>query len=400
MIKMSNRVAIKPEWLRDTARGIRNVNNRNTEQIKTAINNINRQNEEIASEKSVRETRLCDQMFTQIGMAGIDDLIASFNNSYNRQNERTPILERACGYTLPSSMTDVFLRNLHQPGVTKNNIRFFVEGTEWGQTEHPFRSSYNKMVSAIRTVPKEVNRQLGILQGFTHRGATPRHHATSRGIADDVFVSRLNRAGDAATEVFIGVNARSREADGIVSGSRDGLDNIQRNIEIIGAHGAEIADQTESFAAEKEALDQQAAGVLSGQSRMIPHHSQLIRSQVELTLHRSDLLSDGRGLVNARSDQREDRNRNLASSLTTNIFEPAEFVARPMGNQRTNVATLCEDAMREVDSFLMFSGRRVSIEIRDEATGQWGPRQSLGRSLGSYLSREMMEDIARARRVS
>ena len=387
---MSNKITISPERLKKLAGELRSANKRNIEAIQGKINASITRNEELAEARQAREIALCDQMFVHVDEIGLSKLIYSFTDSYNRSANRTILNNIAdTNYHIPESMTELFMLDL--PEISRSDTRWFVGGNRWGGSvgshsgaTSALRKHYNDVVFTIRKILETVEHHQGILEGFIKLGVTPRHYTTSTELASRAFISRLNDVSDDAVDVLVGIDRRANQEDGVVASVRNVLGVLQKNLEIAYAKGEELEVYAESLSRGKEAFD----------------------SQVKLVIYRPELLEDGKGLKNAYVEQHEERYRTLKNSLTTAVYEVADFIARPAGSRGSTIATLCAEAIRKIDEWETFIAGDVSVSIKEEHDPSipdtfrtWGARQSQNRNLEDYLPKSVTEDVTAAKVV-
>ena len=387
-----SKILVRPGDLRQLSGKMQNANTLNLDQIKNRIASSKSSNEIMAGRKDIRHRLLYDSMFDQVDSAGLTELVTSFVNSYNRIEENESPLNQATNWEQPVSMEDRFLKwNPHLSGIPRSDIRWEVDGQSWSG-DRKLQRYYFMVVSTIRLALAGVRQHINEFE-TTHTKSYTRSEYTPSisGAAANAFASVLNHAVDYAIETTEGIDGRSGESDGIVASVRNVLDVAGRNIEIAYAKGDELASQVEALAANEEAFDKEAENLFF--SGVIQHFSLLINSSVELKIFRPDLLKDGKGLRNARSEQHEERYTTLMTELTRNLAAVADFIMHP--GATSSIPTLITDALNAIDDWEDEAlNRVVTVEVRED-TGEtkqvemWamGTRTEVERPIREWVSR-------------
>ena len=432
---MSNNIVIIPVELRAYSIGMRGANERNLATIKHKLNRRYQLNEGFGSESRKRQRRasLDIHMFSKVDEAGLKNLIGTFPMSYNKRDENRPILNRATWHRkkIPFSMRErFFFWSVSElpAGTTISDTRWYADNERWEHIEWcgdtALVGCYNNVVSAIEEVLAAVETHRNTLVSFFKSGGdSDRHYLSpdpSVEFASNAYVSRLNHISEKAQEVFVGVGGRAGQEDGIVSSVRIVLEVLLKNLEIAYAKGEELATQGESCATDAEVFD--AAAKCSFQSSnegggILQHVSQVVRSQVELKLHRPNLLFDGKGLETAYAEQHEKRYADLKKDLTSALSEVTNLIASDGGFK--SISTCCEEAIVAINRWQALIERNVAVEVRvteEEPTAEflsssmvvpstktvsrWEPRRSLQRrTVGSFLSGSIVADMEAAKTV-
>ena len=246
MLKMSNRIAIRPEELRDLATNLRDMNIRILTNIKDALGKRKEAANQLSDEHSKRETKLYEQMFEQVDHAGLSALTSTFADSYHMKDTNFGILNRATGHKTPGSMTDRYMMRMFVP---RNEARFRVSGS-WGDGTSSVRNGYSSVTSSIDEVMKAIENAEEQLDSLRQKGAVSRHFRSSTGFADETFISVLNAASDYAIEAFEGLGARSDEKDAIVATVQSTLEALEKNLETINDLDEELTAQANSLASD------------------------------------------------------------------------------------------------------------------------------------------------------
>ena len=403
---MSNTISIDPSELRELAAAMRGLNTRNLDPILSGISTRNSANSDLSRQKNERQERFAGEMFGQIESAGLLQLMTSFSDSYNRRSSLRPLFNRVLGHQIPSSMEDVFFRrvNHHAP---QNKTRWDVGGVEWSSSQdRELKRRFNAMTSAIDTVLNKVEDHRTALEGFERTSSTTLYRPTGAGVANRAFVSRLNNLGDRVPRVFEGRGARSGEEDAIVAAVTDVFGILDQNINLARDKGAELADQSDSLATYIQAQDQQLASKMFGPGESI-NGAELMKSQVSLSVHRSALLSDGRGLESAYEEQIERRYERLKLHITEAVYDVADFIAHSPAS-RVSISHHCREALEAIDNWHHFiENKLVELRVQDdppESTSSapvfapitWGNGMPRG-NFENHLNNDLVADIRTAR---
>jgi len=419
---MGRGIQVSPVEVISLAQEMRRMNEECMVSIKADISARDVQNEHMTTMKDRRRARIYDHIFAQIGRAGLTELLSSFTDSYNLRETNRNTLNKArhLESSIPSSMTDKFVSRLNQSRgtpVARDDTRWFVGGDQWGEglfsNRTTLRNRYRNVENMIEMVREGIQHHIDMLQSFKKSGGTQRHTMASTGTASRAFLSRLDYVSDYAVEALVGLGKRAGEPDGIVAAVGNVLDVTERNIEIAHAKGAELADQAETFANDILRADQFGrTGFVTGPTGQFDLELRI--SQIELAIYRPCLLADGEGLESARSDQRDERYETLRGVLKTNMFEVADFVARPNNHFVPSMIFVCEQALEAINTWETFIKRSVTFETRQSfseamaalehpqqarsgVSRPWGHERGSQGMLEDYLPPEMCSAITTAK---
>lgn len=129
---MSCGILVKPEELEAIASEMHASNERVFGGIRRDIRARREQNNFLDGDKSRREGRIYNHIFTEVGRSGLTTLLDSFSESYNMRSEHGATLNKARDLEnlIPSSLADKFQCRVHPNllGVLASDTRWFVGG--------------------------------------------------------------------------------------------------------------------------------------------------------------------------------------------------------------------------------------------------------------------------------